>query len=54
MQNIFDALPDAASQLSDIITLTFTSGIAWLIVPFVFVELVILVFHVVRGRRDNK
>lgn len=52
MQEIFDALPAAASQLSDIINDLFTSGVALIVVPFIFIELVVLVFKVVRGHDD--
>lgn len=49
MQQIFDALPLAAEQVSNLITLTFTSGIALIVIPFILIELISLVYKVVRG-----
>lgn len=49
MEDIINALPDAAVQLSNMVTAMFTSGVALIIVPFVLIELVVLVFSVVRG-----
>lgn len=50
MQDIFDALPAAASQLSDFIDLLFSSGIALIVVPFIFIELLAFVYKMMRGR----
>lgn len=50
MQNIIDSLPDAATQLSNLIELAFSSGIALVVVPLILIELIVLVFQVVRGR----
>lgn len=49
MQQIIDAFPAAAAELSDLITLSFTSGIAYIVVPLILIELIVLVFQVVRG-----
>lgn len=49
MQQIFDALPAAAAEVSDLIDLTFSSGIALIVVPFILIELIGLVYKVVRG-----
>lgn len=49
MQDIINAFPDAAVQLSDMITVLFSSGIALIIVPIVLIELIVLVFRGVRG-----
>lgn len=50
MQDIINAFPDAAVQVSNMITALFESGIALIIVPFVFIEAVILVFKAIRGK----
>lgn len=52
MENIINALPEAAVQLSNMISAIFASGVGFIIVPFVFIELVVLVFRVVRGKND--
>lgn len=52
MQDIIDALPAAAAQLSDMIGLLFSSGIALIVVPLILIELIMLVFKVVRGHDD--
>lgn len=52
MQDIVNALPDAAIQVSNMITAMFESGVAWIIAPFVFIELAVLVFRSVRGKSD--
>lgn len=50
MQDIIDAFPEAAIQISNMITALFASGLGYIVVPFIFVELAVLVFRGVRGR----
>lgn len=49
MQDIINAFPEAAGQVSDMISALFSSGVALIIVPFVLIELVVLVLKGVRG-----
>lgn len=51
MEAILDAFPDAALQISNMISALFASGVAIIIVPFVLIELIVLVFKVVRGKQ---
>lgn len=53
MEEIINAFPGAASEASDMVSLLFSSGIAIIIVPFVLVELIVLVFKVVRGSKGE-
>lgn len=49
MEDIINAFPEAATQISNMVSALFASGIATIIVPFVLVELIVLVFGVIRG-----
>lgn len=51
MQDILDAFPDAAIQVSTMITALFTSGLGYIVVPFLLFELIVLVFAAVRGAK---
>lgn len=52
IQDIIDALPAAAEQLSNLLTFLFTSQIAIIVVPFLLIDLIALVLLVFRGRDD--
>jgi hypothetical protein len=49
MDAILNALPSAAETVSDLLSQLFSSGIGLIVVPFLLIELVILVFKTVRG-----
>ncbi len=50
MQDILNALPEAATQVSAMITSLFSSGIGLIVVPFLLVEGIILVYQVLKGK----
>lgn len=52
MQDIINAFPDAAFQISNMVSALFSSGLGYIIVPFVFLELAFMVFKAFRAKND--